>query len=41
MEQQNISVEEADRQVMRSAYDDGLVDISISAVVLMFATAPF
>jgi hypothetical protein len=37
----NISVKEADRQVFRSVLDDGLMDIFLSSIVLMWAVAPF
>ncbi len=37
----NISLKEADRKVFKIAFDDGLVDIFISSVVLMFAIGPF
>ena len=40
MNDNNISIKEADRQVFRSSYDDGLVDIFLSSVVLMWAVAP-
>ncbi|MGB5846506.1 MAG: hypothetical protein WBG94_18845 [Anaerolineales bacterium] len=38
---QNTSLEEADRRIIQSAFDDGLVDIFLSTVVLMWAIAPF
>ncbi|MGB3702110.1 MAG: hypothetical protein WA997_12650, partial [Anaerolineales bacterium] len=41
MNEQKISIEEADRQVFRSSFEDGLVDIYISGVVLMLVVAPF
>ena len=41
MSEKNISIKEADRKVFRTSLDDGLVDILISSVVLMFALAPF
>ncbi len=41
MSDNNISIKEADRKVFRSAFDDGLVDIFISCVVLMFAVGPY
>lgn len=41
MDDNNISIKEADRQVFRSSFDDGLVDIFLSSVVLMWAVVPF
>jgi hypothetical protein len=41
MSKDNISLKEADQKVFRIAFDNGLVDIFISSVVLMFATGPF
>jgi len=41
MNDKNISIKDADRQVNRSAFDDGLVDIFLSSVVLMWALAPY
>jgi hypothetical protein len=41
MAEKDISVREADRKVFRTSFDDGIVDIFISSVVLMFALAPF
>ena len=41
MPEKNISIKEADRKVFRTSFDDGIVDIFISSVVLMFALAPF
>lgn len=41
MNDNNISIKEADRQVYRSAFDDGLVDIFLSSFVLMWAVAPY
>ena len=41
MSDNNISIKEADRRVFRTAFDNGLADIFISCVVLMFAVAPF
>jgi hypothetical protein len=41
MNRNNISIKEADRQVYRSALDDGLVDIFLSSWVLMWAVAPY
>ena len=40
MTENNISIKQAERQVYRSAFDDGLVDIFLSCFVLMWATAP-
>jgi hypothetical protein len=37
----NISLKEADRKVFTTAFDDGLVDIFIASVVMMFAVAAF
>jgi hypothetical protein len=36
----NINLKEADRKIFRSSFDDGLVDIFIACVVIMFAVAP-
>jgi hypothetical protein len=36
-----ISLKETERKVFKSAFQDGLVDISIGSVILMFAIAPF
>jgi hypothetical protein len=36
-----ISLKETERRVFKSAFQDGLVDISIGCVILMFAIAPF
>jgi hypothetical protein len=41
MTENNISLKEADRQVYRSAFEDGFVDIFLSSVVLMWALAPY
>ena len=41
MSQEKISLKQADRIIFRTSFDDGLVDIFISSVVLMFAVAPF
>jgi len=41
MAEKNISIKEADRKVFRTSFDNGIVDILISSVVLMFALAPF
>jgi hypothetical protein len=41
MSEKYISLKEADRKVFSASFDDGLVDIFISGVVLMFAVAPF
>lgn len=41
MTKNNISVEEAGRQVNRSAFDDGMVDIFIASLLLMWAIAPY
>lgn len=41
MNKSNISVKEADRQVFRSALEDGLADIFLSSLVLVWAVAPF
>jgi hypothetical protein len=38
---QEISLKEAERKVFRSAFQDGLVEIMLGCVVLMFAIAPF
>jgi hypothetical protein len=35
-----INLKEADRKIFTSSFDDGLVDIFIACVVLMFAVAP-
>lgn len=40
MNDNRISIKEADRQVFRSYFDDGLVDIFLSSFVLMWAVAP-
>jgi hypothetical protein len=37
---ENINLKEADRKIFTSYFDDGLVDIFIACVVLMFAVAP-
>jgi MFS family permease len=37
----NITIEEADRKVFAASFEDGLVDIFLASVVLMFAVAPF
>jgi hypothetical protein len=36
-----ISLKETERKVFKSAFQDGLVDVSIGCVILMFAIAPF
>jgi hypothetical protein len=41
MSKDNISLQQADRKIFKVTFDDGLVDIFISSVVLMFAVAPF
>lgn len=41
MNRNNISVKEADRQVFRSVLEDGLADIFLSSIVLIWAVAPF
>jgi hypothetical protein len=41
MSEKNISIKEADRKVFRTSFDDGIVDIFISSVVLMFVIALF
>ena len=41
MSKDNISLKQADRNIFKVTFDDGLVDIFISSVVLMFAVAPF
>lgn len=41
MNEKQISIQEADKKVFRSAFDDGLVDIFLSSIVLMWATAPY
>ena len=41
MNQNNLSIKEADRQIFRSVLDDGLVDIWLSSIVLMWAVAPY
>lgn len=41
MSKNSISLKEADRRVFSASFDDGLVDIFISGVVLMFAIGPF
>ncbi len=38
---QNINLKEADRRIFTASFEDGLVDIFLSSVVLMFAVAPF
>jgi len=38
---EKISLKEAERKVFRSAFQDGLVEIMLGCVVLMFAIAPF
>lgn len=40
MSEKNISIKEADRKVFRTSFDDGLVDILISSVVLAYVIAP-
>jgi MFS family permease len=40
MSEKNISIKEADRTVFRTSFDDGLVDIFISCVVLMLVVGP-
>ena len=40
MSKGNNSLKQADRKIFRASFDDGLVDIFISSVVLMFAVAP-
>jgi hypothetical protein len=37
---QEIDLKEADRKVFAASFDDGLVDIFISSVTLMFAVGP-
>ncbi len=41
MKENNVSVKEADRRIYRTSLDDGLVDIFIFSVVLMFIIGPF
>jgi hypothetical protein len=41
MAEKNISLKQADRNIFSASFDDGLVDIFISSVVLMFAVAPY
>jgi hypothetical protein len=41
MSEEKISIDRADREVFRSAFDDGLVDILLSSFVLMWAVAPW
>jgi hypothetical protein len=41
MSEEKISIYRADREVFRSAFDDGLVDILLSSFVLMWAVAPW
>jgi hypothetical protein len=41
MSKNSLSLKEADRKVFSASFADGLVDIFISGVVLMFAVAPF
>ncbi|MGW8143781.1 MAG: hypothetical protein ACWGN2_05260 [Anaerolineales bacterium] len=41
MSKENISLKQAERKVFSISFNDGLVDIFISSVVLMFAVAPF
>lgn len=38
---ENVNLKEADRRVFTASFEDGLVDIFLSSVVLMFAVAPF
>jgi hypothetical protein len=38
---ERIDLKEADRRVFTTSFDDGLVDIFISGIVLMFVIAPF
>jgi hypothetical protein len=40
MNEKDISIKDADRQVYRSSFDHGLVDIFLSSFVLMWAIAP-
>ena len=40
MSEENISLREADRRIFSASFDDGLADIFISSVVMMFAIAP-
>ncbi len=37
---QDIDLKRADRKVFAASFDDGLVDIFISSVTLMFAVGP-
>lgn len=38
---QNIDLKDADRKIFTTSFEDGLVDIFIASVVLMFAVGPF
>jgi len=40
MSKDNISLKQADRNIFKATFDDGLVDIFLASVVLMFAVAP-
>lgn len=40
MSEKRISLNKADRKIFRASFDDGLVDIFLSSVVMMFAIAP-
>lgn len=41
MPENSISLKQAERKIISASFDDGLADIFISSVVLMFAVAPF
>jgi MFS family permease len=41
MSEKYLSLKRADRRIFNASFDDGLVDIFISSVVLMFVVAPF
>lgn len=41
MEKNQVSIKEADRQVFRAYFDNGIVDIFLASFVLMWAIAPY